>query len=301
MTETTATLPSSPFKNFAAYLEMCKPRVVLLMLLTAFVGMCLATPSFVPWQPLIFGLIGIGFTAGGAAVVNHLIDRRIDAVMHRTQNRPIPTQAISPSKALIFALVISTIGMFVLLYFVNTITAILSFLSLLGYAVIYTMFLKHATPQNIVIGGAAGAMPPLLGWTAVTNSIDPHGLLLVLIIFIWTPPHFWALAIHREKDYAKADVPMLPVTHGVKFTELNILLYTFLLCACSILPYIVGMSGWIYLVGTLILDARFMYWCLRMVFSQNKTIPFKTFKFSIYYLMILFVLLLVDHYCGTYY
>lgn len=298
---TTITAPTINLSKMHAYFELCKPRVVLLMLLTAVVGMCLATPTIVTWQPLCFGLLGIAFTASGAAVINHLIDRHIDAMMHRTQSRPIPTQSISPINAFLFACALTVVGMIILLAFVNTLTAILSFLSLLGYAVIYTIFLKHSTPQNIVIGGAAGAMPPLLGWTAVTNHIDPHSLLLVLIIFIWTPPHFWALAIYRVKDYANAKVPMLPVTHGVPFTKLNILLYTFLLVPCSILPFVVGMSGWIYFIGILLLNLRFVYWCIRLACNENKLIAFKTFKFSIYYLMILFILLLVDHYCGTYF
>ncbi len=298
---TTIATPAPNLSKIHAYIELCKPNVVLLMLLTAFVGMCLATPTFVAWKPLCFGLLGIAFTASGAAVINHLIDRRIDALMHRTQSRPIPMQSISPANAFAFACALTTVGMLVLLTWVNTLTAVLSFLSLLGYAVIYTIFLKHATPQNIVIGGAAGAMPPLLGWTSVTGHIDPHSLLLVLIIFVWTPPHFWALAIYRVKDYANAKIPMLPVTHGIPFTKLNILLYTFLLIPCTILPYVVGMSGWIYFVGILLLNLRFVYWCVRLACNQNKIIAFKTFKFSIYYLMILFILLLVDHYCGTYY
>ena len=298
MSEQTLPLPQASWR---AYLELCKPQVVLLMLLTAWVGMCLASPKFIPWATTVCGLLGIAFTAAGAAVINHLIDRGIDAEMNRTQNRPIPTQQISPLHAFSFALILSTLGMITLLCFVNTLTAILSLLSLIGYAVIYTVYLKHATPQNIVIGGAAGAMPPLLGWTAVTGQIDPHSLLLVLIIFTWTPPHFWALAIYRQKDYARANVPMLPVTHGISFTKLQVLLYTLLMTACSVLPYVFGMSGWIYLVGCMLLNLRFIYWCILLMVKEDRIIAMKTFKYSIYYLMILFVVLLVDHYNGTYF
>lgn len=301
MTVESATLAMPVIPRWRAYLKLCKARVVLLMLLTAWVGMCLATPHLVPWQPLVFGLTGIALIASGAAVVNHLVDRHIDAKMFRTENRPMPMQQISPQQALTFALSLSTLGMFILIAFVNPLTALLSFIALIGYAVIYTMYLKHATPQNIVIGGIAGAMPPLLGWTAVTNSLDANGLLLVLIIFIWTPPHFWALAIHRRAEYAKADIPMLPVTHGVKFTKIQILLYTILLIACTTLPFITGMCGWLYLIGSLALGSRFLYWSLKLMFSDNSLVALKTFKFSIYYLMFLFIILLADHYCGTYF
>lgn len=288
--------PSMPQPLWQSYLELCKPRVVGLMLLTAIVGMCLATPGLVPWQPLVFATIGIAFTGGAAAVINHLIDRKIDAVMFRTENRPLPTGQLSPTQAITFALLLGGCGMLILFFLVNALTALLSFATLIGYGIIYTIFLKHQTPQNIVIGGAAGAMPPLLGWTAVTNQIDPHGLLLVLIIFVWTPPHFWALAIYRYKDYAKAKIPMLPVTHGIDFTKLNILLYTVLLVIVSLLPFLVGMSGLIYLVGTTLLNIGFLYWAVLLKIRDQQIIALKAFIYSIYYLMGLFVVLLFDHY-----
>jgi len=259
--------------------------------------MCLASPGKIPLTTLVFGNLGIGFAACSAAVINHLIDRKIDAKMGRTEQRPLPTGKVSPTQAVIFAVIMGSIGLYMLLGWVNVLTAVLTFATLLGYAVIYTIFLKHATPQNIVIGGLAGAMPPLLGWTAVTNSIDPYSLILVLVIFIWTPPHFWALAIHRYKDYQKAQIPMLPVTHGIAHTKLHILLYTILLGLASILPYLVGMSGLIYLIGALILEAGFLYYSFRLYFEPGSSnTAFKTFLFSIYYLMGLFIVLLVDHY-----
>lgn len=294
--DVTITKSTSSF-DFQAYLELCKPRVVYLMLITAVVGMCLAAPGKVPLSILIFGTLGIGFAAGSAAVVNHLIDRKIDAIMFRTERRPLPTGKVSPQQALIFAAIMGSIGLFMLLVWVNALTAVLTFATLLGYAVVYTVFLKHATPQNIVIGGLAGAMPPLLGWTAVTNTVDPYSLMLVLLIFIWTPPHFWALAIHRYDDYSKAKVPMMPVTHGIPHTKLQILLYTILLGVASILPYLIGMSGLIYLVGAMILEAGFLYYSVRLYRETKPSgTAFKTFLFSIYYLMGLFVVLLVDHY-----
>lgn len=279
-----------------AYYELCKPRVVALMLITTLVGMLLATPGMVPWQILVFGNLGIGLTAAAGAAVNHLVDRRIDAVMRRTQYRPLPSGKVSPPIALLFAALLTVTGLGLLVVYVNLLTAVLTLFSLVGYALIYTVFLKHATPQNIVIGGLAGAMPPLLGWTAVTNHLDYGGLLLVLIIFVWTPPHFWALAIYRVEDYAKAHVPMLPVTHGVAFTKLNILLYTLLLVAISTLPFVVAMSGIIYLIGALLLGAVFLYWAIRLKYSSDPKVAMKTFSYSIVYLMLLFVVLLVDHY-----
>jgi protoheme IX farnesyltransferase len=289
--------PSDPsLTPWRAYYELCKPRVVALMLITTVVGMLLATPGMVPWSILIFGNIGIGLTAAAGAVTNHLVDRRIDAIMRRTQGRPIPSGKISLPIAISFAILLATVGLTLLIVFVNTLTALLTFLSLLGYALIYTVFLKRATPQNIVIGGLAGAAPPLLGWTAVTNHLDYGGLLLVLIIFIWTPPHFWALAIYRVEEYAKAHIPMLPVTHGIAFTKLNILLYTILLLVISVLPYVVAMSGIIYLVGALILGGIFLYWAIRLKITNDPKVAMKTFSYSIIYLMLLFVVLLVDHY-----
>jgi protoheme IX farnesyltransferase len=279
-----------------AYYELCKPKVVLLMLLTAVVGMFLATPGWVPLDILIFGNLGIAFVAGAAAVANHLADQHIDAIMHRTRKRPLPSGRITPRQAGIFALILGSLGTLILVVFVNSLTAILSVLTLIGYAGVYTLYLKRATPQNIVIGGAAGAAPPLLGWVAVTGQIDPNALLLVLIIFVWTPPHFWALAIYRYQEYAKAGIPMLPVTHGIPFTKLNILLYTILLLAASVLPFVTGMCGIIYLVGALILGGIFLYWAIRLKNSNDPLVALKTFRYSITYLMLLFVVLLVDHY-----
>lgn len=279
-----------------AYYELCKPRVVALMLITTLVGMLLATPGWVPWQILVFGNLGIGLTAAAGAVTNHLIDRRIDATMRRTHKRPIPMGKVSPLMASLFALVLALVGLGLLVSVVNLLTAVLTFFSLVGYAFIYTVFLKRSTPQNIVIGGLAGAAPPLLGWTAVTGHLDYGGLLLVLIIFVWTPPHFWALAIYRVEEYSKANIPMLPVTHGIAFTKLNILLYTCLLLVVSLLPFVVNISGWIYLAGSLILGSGFLYWAIKLKYSNEPIIAMKTFRYSIIYLMLLFVVLLVDHY-----
>ena len=278
------------------YYELTKPKVVLLLLLTALVGMCLASDSWISWQILAAGLTGIGFLSSAAAVVNHVVDRKIDGKMARTSNRPVAKGKVTPQKALIFAAVLTIVGYAILELWVNRLTAGLTLAGLLGYAVVYTMYLKRATPQNIVIGGLAGAIPPLLGWTAVTGEIHPHALLLVLIVFIWTPPHFWALAIHREKDYARAQVPMLPVTHGIEFTKTSILLYTVLLCVVCLLPYLVGMSGLIYLIGSTLLNAGFLYYAWKLKFTSTEQTAMQTFKFSIIHLMILFVVLLVDHY-----
>ena len=278
------------------YYELTKPKVVLLLLLTALVGMCLASDTWISWQVLIAGLTGIGFLSSAAAVVNHVVDRNIDSKMARTFNRPVAKGKVSALRALIFATVLTVVGYIVLEVYVNRLTALLTFAGLLGYAVVYTMYLKRATPQNIVIGGLAGAIPPLLGWTAVTGEIHAHALLLVLIVFIWTPPHFWALAIHREKDYAKAEVPMLPVTHGIEFTKTSILLYTVLLCVVCLLPYLIGMTGLIYLFGSTILNAGFLYYAWKLKFTASESTAMQTFKFSILHLMVLFVVLLVDHY-----
>lgn len=286
----------SSLAPWRAYYELCKPRVVALMLITTVVGMLLATPGMVPWPILIFGNIGIGLTAASGAVVNHLVDRHIDAIMRRTQGRPLPTGKVSLPIAIIFAFILAALGLALLVFFVNILTAILTFLSLVGYALIYTVFLKRATPQNIVIGGLAGAMPPLLGWTAVTGHIDYGGLLLALIIFIWTPPHFWALAIYRVDEYAKVGIPMLPVTHGIAFTKLHVLLYTILLLVISVLPFAVAMSGLIYLAGALILGGVFLYWAIKLKYSDDPKVAMKTFSYSIVYLMLLFVVLLIDHY-----
>lgn len=278
------------------YLELCKPRVVALMLLTALVGMALAAMTTIPWQALIFGMLGIALAASAAAVVNHVIDRKIDARMHRTHKRPLPQGRVGVRHATIFASVLAILAMFILIFLVNILTAALTFLTFLGYAGIYTYYLKRMTPQNIVIGGLAGAMPPLLGWTAVTQHISAFPLLLVLIIYVWTPPHFWALAIYRDEEYKNADIPMLPVTHGIRFTKLNILLYTILLVAISTLPYLAAMTGLIYLFSCLILGIGFLYWACLLWRRDDKQIALKTFHYSILYLMLLFVALLTDHY-----
>ncbi|MBA2651487.1 MAG: protoheme IX farnesyltransferase [Tatlockia sp.] len=278
------------------YLELCKPKVVALMLLTVVVGMYLATPGWIPLSTLLAALLGIGFCAGSAAAINHLVDKRIDAIMARTKKRPIAGGRVSVKQALFFASILAFLGMAILLLFINVLTASLTFITLIGYAGIYTGYLKRATPQNIVIGGLAGAAPPLLGWTAITNQLDPQALLLVLIIFTWTPPHFWALAIYRLEEYKHAEIPMLPVTHGVAFTKLNVLLYTILLFVVSVLPFAVGMSGWLYLSGAVLLGIRFMYWAILLYRSEKPKIAMQTFRFSIIYLMMLFVFLLIDHY-----
>lgn len=278
------------------YLELCKPKVVLLMLITALVGMYLSTPGAVPLPILFWGILGIGLSSGSAAAINHIVDQNVDLLMGRTQNRPLPTGRISTQHALWFAGILGIIGLTILFIFVNTLTALLTFASLIGYAVFYTMFLKRATPQNIVIGGIAGAAPPLLGWTAVTGHLDANAWLLVLIIYVWTPPHFWALAIHRKDEYAKANIPMLPVTHGVAYTKQHILLYTILLFIVSLLPFIVGMSHWVYLIGSIILGSLFLYYACMLRFTDRPEFAFKTFKFSILYLFALFIILLLDHY-----
>ncbi len=278
------------------YLELCKPRVVALMLLTVVVGMYLAVPGWVPVSTIVFSLLGIALCAGSAAAINHLVDKRIDAIMARTKKRPVAQGRVSIRQAVWFAVVLGVIGLMVLGLFVNELTAVLAFITIIGYAGVYTGFLKRATPQNIVIGGLAGATPPLLGWTAVTNQLDAHALLLVLIIFVWTPPHFWALAIYRFEDYKQAEIPMLPVTHGIRYTKLHILLYTVLLLVVSILPFVVGMSGLLYLVGALVCGARFLYWAVMLYRRDDARIAMFTFRFSIVYLMLLFVLLLIDHY-----
>lgn len=278
------------------YLELTKPRVVALMILTSIIGMFLSVPGMVPLDVLIFGNLGIALVSGSAAAVNHFVDRRIDVHMARTQNRPLATGRLGATQALGFAIILGVLGTAILVVFANTLTALLTIAALIGYAVIYTLYLKRATPQNIVIGGLAGAAPPLLGWVAVTGEVHPYALLLVLIIYAWTPPHFWALAVHRQEDYAKAEVPMLPVTHGEKYTILNIFLYTLLLIAVSLLPYVFGMFGWIYLIGALVLGARFLYWAVVMMRGKANGSGMKTFQYSIWYLMILFVVMLADHY-----
>lgn len=277
------------------YYELTKPNVVLLMLLTSVIGMFMAADGMVPLDVLLWGNLGIALCAGSAAAVNHLVDQRIDSVMSRTQNRPIATGKMPAQNALVFALVMGGGGMAILIGFINQLTAWLTLASLLGYAVVYTLWLKRATPQNIVIGGLAGAAPPLLGWTAVTNSVDGHGLLLVMIIFAWTPPHFWALAIHRKEEYAKVDVPMLPVTHGDKYTRLHILFYTIIMFLVTLLPFATRMSGWLYLLGAVVLGIGFLYWAIVLMRGKNENAPMETFKYSIIYLMALFFIMLLDH------
>ncbi len=282
--------------TFQDYLELTKPKVVALMILTSVIGMLLAVPGMVPLDVLFLGNLGIMLCAGSAATVNHLVDRQLDVRMARTRNRPIATGRVEPLPAGIFALLLGLLGIYILVAYVNVLTALLTVASLVGYAVVYTLWLKRATPQNIVIGGLAGAAPPLLGWTAVAGEIHPYALLLVLIIFAWTPPHFWALAIHRKEDYAEAEIPMLPVTHGERYTKINILLYTIILFAVSLLPFVFGMFRWIYLGGALILGAIFLYWAAVMLIGKNPDAGMSTFKYSILYLMLLFVLMLADHY-----
>lgn len=278
------------------YLELCKPRVVAVMLLTAIVGMCLATPEFPPLDIVVSATLGIGLMASGAAAVNHVMDRNIDAKMARTHRRPLPQGKIDETRALIFASMLSLSGVVVLIVWTNVLTAWLTLGALIGYAVIYTMVLKRATPLNIVIGGIAGAAPPLLGWVAVTGQIEPDSLLLVLIIFAWTPPHFWALCIHKKDDYARAGVPMLPVTHGEEYTRLHILLYTVLMVITTLFPVMTGMSGVIYLIGVTVLNLRFIQWAVRVYRANDIAAPMAMFWFSVKYIMWLFVVLLVDHY-----
>ena len=278
------------------YLELCKPNVVALMILTSLIGMLLSTDGAVPMTVLFFGNLGIALCAGSAAVVNHIVDRHVDDKMARTINRPLAQGRLGPQQAVMFSLVTGSSGMAVLLVFTNVLTAWLTLASLVGYAFVYTMFLKRATPQNIVIGGLAGAAPPLLGWTAVTGEIHYNALLLVLIIFAWTPPHFWALAVHRKEEYAKAEIPMLPVTHGEKYTKINILLYTLLLIIVTTMPYLTGMFGWLYLSGSLFLGIGFLYWAIVMLRSEGGDSGMKTFQYSIVYLMTLFAIMLADHY-----
>lgn len=277
------------------FLELTKPRVVALMLITAIIGMCMAVPGFVPWEPLVLGNLGIALCAGAAAAINHVVDERIDQKMSRTTNRPVAQGRVTQTEAVIFAVVLAAGGALLLALTINVLTAVLTVASLVGYAFIYTMFLKRATPQNIVIGGLAGAAPPLLGWTAVTGEIHPHGLLLVLIIFAWTPPHFWALAIHRKEEYASVGIPMLPVTHGNRFTALHILLYTLLMFVITLLPYATFLSDWIYLSAAVVLGLIFLYWSIEIIREKNPKAPMETFKYSINYLLLLFVAMLADH------
>lgn len=279
-----------------SYYQLCKPNVVYMMLICALVGMLLAEESVNSYGYLFVALLGITLCAASAAAINQVVDRNTDASMTRTDQRPLPQGEISASHASIFAFVIGLMGALTLYFFVNTLTMILTLASLVGYAFIYTIYLKRATPQNIVIGGLAGAAPPLLGWSSVSNTIDPYALLLVLIIFVWTPPHFWALAIYRKDEYAKESIPMLPVTHGVVFTKLQIVLYTIILFIVSILPYVVLMSGEIYFFSALTLSTIFLYYSINLYFSNDNEDAMRTFNFSIYYIFLIFIALLIDHF-----
>lgn len=287
--------------NWTQYYNLTKPKVVFLIVFTAMVGMLLAAEGAVALDVFVFGLLGIGLAAASGAAINHVVDEHIDRIMERTRNRPLVSGGLDQKSALIFALSIGALGIAMLVVFVNLLTALLTFFALVGYALIYTMYLKRATPQNIVLGGAAGAAPPLLGWTAVTGSVDTEALLLFLIIFVWTPPHFWALAIRRREEYAKADIPMLPVTHGVMFTKIQILLYTILLVIVTLMPFIVQMSGLIYLSGAIALGIGFLYYAIKLYREdQPNVIAMKTFGYSIFYLSLLFAFLLADHYARVF-
>jgi protoheme IX farnesyltransferase len=292
-----STAHARSFRSVAReYFSLTKPKVVSLIIFTAIVGMFLSTPAMVPWHILILATLGIGLAAGSAAAINHLIERDSDALMTRTRKRPLPTGQLTSRQAIVFASVLATIAMLILVLGVNVLTAVLTFATLIGYSVVYTVFLKRATPQNIVIGGAAGAAPPVLGWTAVTGEVASDALLLFLIIFVWTPPHFWALALYRHQDYANAGIPMLPVTHGPQFTRLYILLYTILLAAVALMPFATHMSGMIYLVGAVVLNVVFIYYAWKLYRDYSDGLARKTFGYSIQYLAALFALLLVDHY-----
>jgi len=287
-------------RKMTAFLGLCKLRVVALIVFTAIVGMALATPGLIPLQPLVIGGLDIGLAAASAAALNHLLDRRIDARMTRTRHRPLPTRELTETQVVAFALSLAVISMVMLVVGVNALTAILTFLSLIGYAVIYTVWLKRATPQNIVIGGAAGAAPPVLGWAAVTGEVHAYALILFLIIFVWTPPHFWALAIHRRDDYAGVGLPMLPVTHGIPFTRWQILFYSIILALVTLLPFLTGMSGWVYLAGSLVLNAGFLGYAVALMVSRSDELPMAFFHYSVIYLMALFAFLLVDHYLHSF-
>ncbi len=279
------------------YFDLCKPKVVALLLLTAVVGVVLASPpGEISLFVLVISTVGIGLGAAAGAVINQVVERESDAKMARTENRPLPQGRVSQQNAFVFAVILATASVYMLTAWINALTAALTFASMIGYAVVYTMYLKKATPQNIVIGGVAGATPPLLGWTAVTNSMDPHGILLVLIIYTWTPPHFWALAIHRRDDYAKVNLPMLPVTHGIEFTKYSILGYTILMFMVTLLPYLAYMQGLIYLVSAVLLGLYFFYKVLVLMFKDHAKAAISTFVYSINYLMLLFIAMIVDHY-----
>jgi protoheme IX farnesyltransferase len=292
----TAITGSASVTTWRDYFELTKPKVVTLIVFTAVIGMFLAVPTVPPVSVLLFGTLGIWLAAASAAAINHVLDRRIDAQMTRTRKRPLPLRHLTEGSALVFAAMLGVVSMLILVTLVNALTAVLTFASLIGYAVVYTVWLKHATPQNIVIGGAAGAAPPVLGWAAVTNTVDPNALLLFLIVFTWTPPHFWSLAIARRNEYAKVGIPMLPVTHGVPYTKLHILFYTILLTLVCVLPVLTGMSGLVYFAGMLVLNGIFIGYAIAMQRSERADLPMRAFRYSVNYLMFLFALLLVDHY-----
>ena len=294
----TAVIPSLHHAKLSLYsfFQLCKPRVNSLIVFTAVIGMFLSTPGMVPWPILLAATVGIGLVSGAAAAFNCLIEQKLDAVMVRTQARPLPTGQVTSVQTALFATIIGGIGLVVLYFWVNPLTMWLTLATFFGYAVIYTIFLKPATPMNIVIGGASGAMPPILGWAAVNNSVAPEALILFLIIFAWTPPHFWALALYRRKEYEKVGIPMLPVTHGEKFTLLHILLYTIILVTITLMPFFHGMSGWVYLIPAIALDAGFLYYTIKLYLRYSDALAMKTFKFSIIYLAALFAALLIDHY-----
>jgi len=281
------------------YYALTKPGVVQLLVFTAIVGMFLATPGMVPWDVLVFGSLGIGLAAASGAAINHILDRHLDARMTRTRHRPLPTGRVSQRDAAGIALVLGVGGIAILALLINSLTAVLTALSLIGYAIVYTVYLKRTTPQNIVIGGAAGAAPPVLGWAAVTNEVSGYALLLFLIIFTWTPPHFWALAVAKKDDYERAGVPMLPVTHGVEVTKSFILYYTILLLVVSLLPFLTGMSGVLYLLGAVLLGGGFLYYAFQLKYTKPAGAGMETFAYSITYLMALFSFLLIDHYIPT--
>ncbi len=288
--------------SFKQYYNLCKPKVVLLIVFTAIVGMLLSTPGALPLDTFLAATLGIGLASASGAALNHWVDQRIDSIMERTQNRPLPQGQLSSNAALIFALTLAVVSMAILLAFVNPLTTLLTLISLVGYAVIYTMFLKRSTPQNIVLGGAAGAAPPLLGWAAMTGEVNAEALLLFLIIFVWTPPHFWALAIKRKDEYARAGLPMLPVTHGVVFTKLHILLYTLMLVAVTLMPFVIYMTGLIYLAGAVALGVGFLYHAVKLYNTgSSDRHAMKTFGYSIFYLSALFGFLLLDHYARVFF
>lgn len=295
----TLTVNGPALPRWRLYLSLTKPKVVALIVLTAVVGTLLAAPGWPPLDALILGNLGIGLAAASAATINQLLDQRIDAGMLRTNWRPLPSGGLSELQASVFAAVLGVMSMIILVAFVNVLTAVLTFASLIGYAVVYTVWLKRATPQNIVIGGAAGAAPPVLGWAAVTGTVDANALLLFLIIFAWTPPHFWALAIARRDDYAKVGIPMLPVTHGIEYTRLQVLLYSVIMVLVTLLPWFTRLSGLVYLAASLLLNGVFLYYALALKITRRTDLPMKLFRYSVQYLMWLFLALLVDHYLPT--